>query len=345
MKKKGFVLSEIGLWIVAIILLIVVIIFLINLPFLRWIGFLPDGPNPQNDSLVGDIGDDKFIGVSENCIKKAGTIERSGGGMLTRFGEAVRLRDDKRAIKINREETPFYFYGNDFGNAEIYLAFGDVKIGDMKNGKIILDKDVFDETSRLRWKIWENYLYKISESGTEIFNEQISALYGTEVVKGGIQSEGILLCLNEAIEAPQIKTWPESEGKERLYIDKVSSKDNFFIQYFDMKQLKEEDISYIYLKEKDDVLLINGKKDGLFGIDILKSDSSVGVIFNDGSLWMRKNYYTKLNTEKDSKVVYYPNLKLSNILSSPKVYFQEANEIDLIKTNIYVKENILIGLK
>jgi hypothetical protein len=327
MNKKGIVMREVALWVLALFLLILLLMFLFDLPFLRWINFLPDKPG-GGDDVVGDVGNDPFIGVSQFCKEEVGSLAANTGGMLRKFGEAIRLKNDERGIIIDGAQTAFFWKESSLGGS-IYVI-KDVKIGRVVNGVIDIDKDAFDDTSRIGWKIWENYLVNSLPSERESFFEQMNKLNGAEMVRG------LLICFNgDEREEIEVKVWPE----KKLKVDKYSSSENVFIKYLDYSELKNYDINYLVLEKRNDHFIIKGKNPWY------QFDKTFGLLFRDGSIWIRQVYLkeNKIISEKyRSDFEYERDYKITNTKRPVPTIPEDNLSIYFAKTNIFVEESNLV---
>ena len=327
MNKKGIVMSEIALWILALFLLILLLMFLFDLPFLRWINFLPDKPE-GGDDVVGDVGVDPFLGGSQNCKEEIGALAASTAGMWSKFGEAIRLKDDERGIIIDGDQTAFFWKESSLGG-DIYVV-EDVKIGRVVNGIINIDKDAFDDTSRIGWKIWKSYLANSPASEKENFFEQMKKLNGAEMVRG------LLICFNgDEREEIEIKVWPEV----KLEVDQYSSSENVFIKYLDYPELKNYNINSLFLEKRNDHFVIKGKNPWY------KFDKTFGLLFKDGSIWIRQVYLKEnkiISEEYRSDFEYEKNYKITNTKRPIPIIPEDNLSIYFVKTNIFVKESNLV---
>jgi hypothetical protein len=310
MNKKGDIAwSQMALWIIAVVLIIILVMFLIDLPFLRWINYLPGLDEDGGDQEVDKPVEVTSEADSVSC-DKVGELSSDSGGTIENL---VNWQGDWRAIIVDGEESLFYIKGNSLDNAKIYFADYKKPVGSVFNNAIHFEGDLFDERSKLRRELWFDFFSRHPYSYQEDFNENILELEGAKIV-------GLGICGVEN----NARFENEFERIEEVFI----SQDLIGIPYVDQKI---EGIDKFYLQKKSKGYAWIRASDSLI-------DSYVGILFMDGSVWIDEYYSNRYFAEKLNDQV---SLKWSFFAIKSFTGVYDYEEGDIFQTNLYVDEDDL----
>ncbi len=301
MNTKGIVWREIALWIMAIILVIVILMFLMNLPFLRWVGYLP-GDEEKNDSLDERVDLDEET-VSNLCPKEkrvARLSQESGGNV----GGVFSLGGDERQIIFNDGETLLYISGDNLESAKIYVAGFDEQVGSVANGKIYFEGALFNESSDLRANLWFEIFSKLPYIYQEEFNEWVIGLEGAEIL------DLETICGDE--NGAQIEN--KFERGEKINEDELRELFKERTDYKEFLTEKEEGIAWYWY-------------DGWISNDYF------AVLFRDGSVWVKEDYVNSFRIENLDFGLYRGMGNFNGV--------EDYGESDYFQTNLYVNEDDL----
>ena len=184
-RGDGIIDEHIG-WILAAVLLIILLIglFFIGNPLLRWIGYLPDYNYNQGDNYVGDVVPDVKLPDEQvrYCPAKIGDVPDTPiRNTFVSPKEYLSFIDQDGKYSIG---TSFYFKGSSeegtiyFGEAE------DIVIADVRNGLVILRPEIFQGDSTERYLIWFNYLSNQPNIFQLKFLIMLSSLHNSQIYPG-----------------------------------------------------------------------------------------------------------------------------------------------------------------
>jgi hypothetical protein len=330
MNKSGILWREVALWIIAFVLIFFLISFLIGLPFLKWISFLPgDSFDGIEDEFVEE--DEEVIPSQDDC-EVIGRLSEKSEGWIGSWAPFVDRDQDKRQIILNNNlGTPLYITGYNLENAEIYVnginlgywKSNEIKIGEIDNYVIYFENYLFNGNSLLWFKLWFNVFSRYSFSKQGDFKNYIVQLEGARI------NNQLQFCKGDFSEGF------EERDFTKMNVQGVFDKDQHF--YFDSnsnRYLNNLNEKYFYTKAKYFYL---DKDDGFAWIYAKQSwsDNVIGILFRDGSVWIDEDleeYFDGLEFNDNLFVNEYKLLKgflETNLLVSEddlRKYFASENE-------------------
>ena len=347
-RGDGIIDEHIG-WILAAVLLILLLIglFFIGNPLLRWIGYLPDYNYNQGDKYIGDVAPDVKLpdGQVRYCPAKIGDIS---GGKYNPFSNPVQYISFWSSNSKDHDiKTSFYLQGNSEEGIIYLKEAGDMPIADISNGYVVLKREILDGSSKERYLIWFNYLSNKPRPFRLEFMSRLVSLDKSIIYSGNY------VCHPDDWKIPEFSDlWPPSDSV--LFINNIRQSGKIYsIDLNPYLDHKKAGFNYLYVQRlgsfnngqtfiNQRYLTIYGKKLGYFGIDVFAKDISVGIIFRDGSVLISKEYYSMMkpfatfeNTPSGTRV------NTDNILVStdPFINLDENLIKNNYRTNIFISED------